>query len=132
MTPTYSTLTSTATTKTTATTTTPTTITTTKSFKDRSCVQFGGTRCVNRCMYFNFASSQTCTVFTPAKTVCSCSVFGTPTTTPTPLTPNPDISYCKTAASSCHQTCAKFKYSATQACRITRPKNVVCYCSWFI
>ena len=131
-TPTYTTITMTTTTKTTANTITPTTITTTKLFQDQSCIQFGGTRCVNKCKYFNFASSQTCTVFTPAKTVCSCSVFGTPTTTPIPLTPNPLISYCKNTASSCHQTCARFKYSATQVCRITSPKNVICICSWFL
>ena len=79
----------------------------------------------------NFASSQTCTVFAPVKMDCSCAVFGTPTTTPTPLTPNPLINYCKTSASSCKQTCARFKFSATQSCRITKPKIVVCNCSWF-
>ena len=101
------------------------------SFFNKKCLQFGGTRCEIKCKYFNFASSQTCTVFTPAKTNCNCAVFGTPTTTPKPLTPNPLIDFCKTTGSSCKQTCARFKFSANQVCRITKPKNVVCYCSWF-
>ena len=109
----------------------PATTATTSKSENQQCIEFGGDRCMRNCKNVNFSPFQTCRVFTPAKKDCNCTMFGTPTTTPIPITKSPNEIYCKSTPSSCPLICKNFNYSATSVCRITTPKKVVCICSWF-
>ena len=122
------TTTTTTTTVTTSTTTSGTKITTLKP-AEKKCIEAGGSRCVQNCKKFNFSPSSFCRAFIPTRTDCSCSLFGTPTTTTTPkiTTLSAAQILCKKSPGACLNNCKRFNYSSSSVCRIP---GAICICSW--